>query len=371
LNLQLRSELAVSGVVETAGGVVETAAVQRSRVFYPQLESLRGLAAFVVLLHHALGGAISIDDPANPHSIRVLGIIWTFLFNGGSAVILFFVLSGFVMGLNVDLNDGLTLKLYAKFLLRRIFRLYPVVFVSIVLALAGHHYWVRQNFSLEETINFFLLRSVSANPPLWSIQVEAIVSAIYPLLLFVVVRGGNAARALILPVCIAFYFLGYGPQIVLGYVPAFILGLLIPYVGQDLMADLGRKWSLILLPVAFCVYSSTGLIGLFQLLPPSPGLLMQTIGAFYIVAFFTFWCDKVVWLETGFVRWLGRVSFSLYAVHVPVILWIAPFVAGPPSWKRVLLTVGLSVPASLLVAAIVARLVEWPFQRLGRKIASI
>jgi peptidoglycan/LPS O-acetylase OafA/YrhL len=117
--------------------MVETAAVQRPRIFHPQLESLRGLAAFIVLLHHALGGAISIGDPGLPHSIRAFGLLWTFLFNGGSAVILFFVLSGFVMGLNVDLENGLTAGLYLKFLVRRVFRLYPVVLVSIILAVAG------------------------------------------------------------------------------------------------------------------------------------------------------------------------------------------------------------------------------------------
>jgi hypothetical protein len=44
------------------------------------------------------------------------------------------------------------------------------------------------------------------------------------------------------------------------------------------MMELGRKWSLILLPVAFGVFTSSGIIGPFQLLPPSPVILMQDFG---------------------------------------------------------------------------------------------
>jgi peptidoglycan/LPS O-acetylase OafA/YrhL len=335
------------------------------RVFYPQLESLRGLAAFIVLLHHAI--PISINDPALSNALFSLAMAWGFVFHGGAAVILFFVLSGFVMGLNVDLTNGLSVGQYCEFLLRRVFRLYPVVFVSIISSLLIRWYGFGEHFSPSQVLNFFSLVDISINPPLWSIQVEAVVSAIYPILLFIVIRGGNAARGLILPVTIILYFLGYGPQLVLPHLSAFVLGLLVPYLGKELMTGLGGRWSTILLPFVFCAYSSGNVIGYYQLLPPSPPIFLQAFGAFYIVAFVTYRCQDYDWLKTGLARWLGRISYSLYAMHFWVVLAISSHFAAQPPWLRLFSTLIVGVPASLLVGALVAHTVEWPFQRLGRK----
>lgn len=339
------------------------------RVFYPQLESLRGIAAFIVVLHHAL--IISIDDPSLPEPLYLLTVVWSFLFHGGAAVILFFVLSGFVLSLNFDLTEGLRPSLYGRFLIRRVLRLYPVVFVSIVLALEKNYYWGGPAFEPRQIADMFLLRDVTLNQPLWSIQVEALVSGIYPLLLLAFVRGRNAAVGLFLPIALVAYFWGHGPEVILKYLPAFLLGLLIPTAGYDLMMKLGRSFATLSLPVVFCLYSSGIILGHYRLTGSSPALFLQMFGSFYIVAFVAFWGYDVQWLKTGIARWLGRISYSLYALHFPIVGFVASYFNEPSSWHRVVVVLAVSIPLSLLCATIAAHAIEWPFHRLGRKITSM
>ena len=66
-------------------------------------------------------------------------------------------------------------------------------------------------------------------------------------------------------------------------------------------------------------------------------------------------------LSTPLAEWLGRVSFSLYLVHLPIVLaWTR---APLPGWA----TAAAAVATSLLVAPLFYRLVEAPAQRLARR----
>ena len=69
--------------------------------------------------------------------------------------------------------------------------------------------------------------------------------------------------------------------------------------------------------------------------------------------------DRRSWLEARPLLWLGRVSYSLYLVHLPVFLVVIHALHPPAACLPLL------VPASLLVAWAFNRLVERPAQRLG------
>src|SRR5690606_12773670 len=64
-----------------------------------ELEALRGIASVIVLVHHALlgfaPGLHGLLQPDSPHAL--FGTPAFSLINGGAAVVLFFVLSGFVL----------------------------------------------------------------------------------------------------------------------------------------------------------------------------------------------------------------------------------------------------------------------------------
>ncbi|WP_162002506.1 acyltransferase [Streptomyces sp. CB01881] len=68
--------------------------------------------------------------------------------------------------------------------------------------------------------------------------------------------------------------------------------------------------------------------------------------------------------------WLGAVSFSLYLLHVPLLHTIAPLLAHPapttPGAKTLWVLEYLAI--ALAAAYLMYRLVELPFQKLGRKL---
>jgi peptidoglycan/LPS O-acetylase OafA/YrhL len=63
-------------------------------------------------------------------------------------------------------------------------------------------------------------------------------------------------------------------------------------------------------------------------------------------------------------QWLGRVSFSLYLVHMPILATLT-FVLGDDRWWLVAI---LTLPLALLAAWGFNRIVERPSHRLARAI---
>jgi peptidoglycan/LPS O-acetylase OafA/YrhL len=102
-----------------------------SHRFIPGLESVRGLAALAVCLFHT--GHIKLNEttivPAHS-SINAL-------FNGHSAVVLFFVLSGFVLRLSLANKWSQPIPIVASgYLVARLFRLFPVIVATVLVRAA-------------------------------------------------------------------------------------------------------------------------------------------------------------------------------------------------------------------------------------------
>ena len=74
---------------------------------YNALDSIRGLAALFVMLGHYLPCKL---------------VPWNFFLSGSESVIMFFMLSGFVLS-NLLFNNKTT---YYEYIIRRVFRIYPV-----------------------------------------------------------------------------------------------------------------------------------------------------------------------------------------------------------------------------------------------------
>ena len=68
-------------------------------------------------------------------------------------------------------------------------------------------------------------------------------------------------------------------------------------------------------------------------------------------------------------RWLGLRSYSLYALHFPIVLLLlyAAQSAHVTGWHAVGLTLGVGLPASVVAAAVCFRYVEGPsLERVAR-----
>jgi peptidoglycan/LPS O-acetylase OafA/YrhL len=94
--------------------------------FIPRLESLRGIAALTVVGYHVnnqLSGG-SANGWLDTLASRLIGACA----NGSSAVVTFFVLSGFVLARPLDSNPD-----PVRFLRNRVFRLFPAAAMTVTL----------------------------------------------------------------------------------------------------------------------------------------------------------------------------------------------------------------------------------------------
>lgn len=91
----------------------------------PELQSIRGIAAIVVLLHHA-----SFLFATTPHFRYWSEVV----LNAHAAVMLFFVLSGYVLSRSLS-GPELDLKRIGEFYLARAFRIYPALWLACVVGL--------------------------------------------------------------------------------------------------------------------------------------------------------------------------------------------------------------------------------------------
>jgi len=152
----------------------------------PELQSIRGLAALVVVIGHP----ISFYQPPD-----WFVTVWK-LVNSQVAVEIFFILSGFVLAnsLSRQAITGITVR---NFYIKRLFRIYPALwFVSAfaLLYVSFLHYnihlpdeadWFRGRFQAERYTPIHILASFAGmlaylSPPVWTIFVEMMGSLLLP-----------------------------------------------------------------------------------------------------------------------------------------------------------------------------------------------
>jgi peptidoglycan/LPS O-acetylase OafA/YrhL len=78
-------------------------------------------------------------------------------------------------------------------------------------------------------------------------------------------------------------------------------------------------------------------------------------------------------MVNGASRYIGKISYSMYFWHFPVIGLLAgtmPFGASMPAWLRFLLLYVVAVALSGIGASVTYRLVEQPMIKAGRQLAA-
>lgn len=368
---------------------------------FASLDGLRGVAALVVLLHHV---AFAVPWFAPTYFSQDLApegsVIWWLAYTplkiltaGPEAVIVFFLLSGFVLSLEPFRKPTFDWLGYYP---RRIVRLYVPIIASVLLAVllilviprsvgAVTGTWLEiladPRISLgtvtrEATVLFET--DFRINPPLWSLVWEVWFSLLLPLFVALVLL---LRRAWWVAVIVGFAASVAGmhfAQPALIYLPMFLIGVGLARGVEDLrsLANRIQSWRLgglvwwlltilaVLLLVLTWLIRGFGSIDTLAAATISPTTLL---GATLLLFCCAFWPGAVRALTTAPVAWLGRVSYSLYLVHVPVLLAIA-FAVGDGQWWWIVV---LAIPASLLVAWGFARVVEVPAHRLSRTVGAL
>lgn len=178
------------------------------RGFNDALLSLRGVAAFLVLIFHA-NYAFKIDgvDPGNfSGDWAATARQWILnVTNGQAAVIFFFVHSGFVLTLafsrsGVEAPGANIAGIVVGYYVKRVFRLWPMIIVSCLLMFAAQQSgygaatgaafsdWFKSH--LTEPTGYYnfkhniLLQEFNLNPFLWSLGIEVWGSILLPVFYF-------------------------------------------------------------------------------------------------------------------------------------------------------------------------------------------
>ena len=236
---------------------------------------------------------------------------WTrILFNGGAAVTLFFVLSGYVLGLSLRRGTGTVLQQFCLFLWHRVFRIYPAYFIT---TLAFWVYWQWYPFGeggldsrsffehlqlghLQQIENFLFLDQ-SINPVTWSLKVEMAGSIALPLLHFLSRKLRWRGWLLLLAAMVLLSFVpGDGNSRRSLYM--FYLGYLIVDIEQ-LPKFTGRVYSMIICVAIVLFLGAHSLVGSFGV--PFE-LLVEAVSAAGVIL--SFKPVAVVWAEFSIIHGL-------------------------------------------------------------------
>lgn len=350
----------------------------------PSLDGLRGLAATIVLLHHWLLIARPLLEGSLSWAIISQSPV-KLLTAGNEAVLVFFVLSGLVVVLPV-FRPGFS---WMGFLSARIVRLYGPVIAALALSAlliflvprdrssmpAGS--WMAETHADTVTWQSFLSqaslvpRQYSLNNPLWSLHWELLYSVLLPFATALALLVRRWALTAVL-VCCALSLAGrVFEQSELLYFPIFLMGTIMAARMPDLLAWVERPRARWFMP-AFATVSVVMLIASWLARPIIPSgtfgshvlWALAAPGAAGIVVVSLAWAPAIRFFSTRVLQWLGKISFSLYLVHVPVLATLA-FALGSDQWPLVGL---IGIPLSILVAWVFYQAVEARIHQAARRV---
>jgi peptidoglycan/LPS O-acetylase OafA/YrhL len=383
-----------------------TELVHREKAHVLPLDSIRGIAATSVVIHHLL--LMPTFLAAFPHNAW---INCSFFRSSWLLVDLFFVLSGIVMSLSYVESDFGRFSL-REFMVRRLARVYPLHIVMLIaillfrllrigLVMAGVVVAAPAAFEVNNAysfvLNVFLLHAMgfidylSWNAPSWSISVEFYTYLVFGLIvllaqrmrsltLFYVLCGLFAVGSLAF---ITFALNARSLEIptdlgILRCFVGFFLGVMTVKIVRSLPNQAGAPAQGLLQLVA--AIAAVGIVSLGEAMPGitffAPLAFAVLLGS--LLAFpDTLPLPRV--LTVGPLVWLGRRSYSIYMVHALVVLFAEYFVRalGPRPiaaldsiWAGLPATLNLVVwlAAVLAVSNVTYRYVEIPGGKLLRNV---
>jgi peptidoglycan/LPS O-acetylase OafA/YrhL len=352
------------------------------------LDGLRGVAALVVVLSHLVEGSVPALSLAMTLGIAPSGTAGWFvrtplavLWAGPEFVIVFFVLSGFVLTRSLRCAP---IRPWAYWLSRAV-RLYMPAWLSLAVAgllllvppaelSSGVQDWLA-TFTGPLNAGEIARQAALVFPPatehhgtlngvLWSLRWEVLFSLALPALLLVA-RAFRALSAPVLVACLACVGLSAG-QSYLSFLPPFLVGLVLALREDDIArwrARLHGRGALL------WTVGSLTLLGADLWLPGAvraqgAGGMLVLVGASTLVLSPLLYVSVGRILAQRRIQWLGTRSFSLYLVHHPIGVAIIALLHGPGFGLLLL----IALPTSLLAAEIFYRGIERPAHRLARRV---
>lgn len=340
------------------------------------LDALRVVAAFIVLAQH-FRLVFELQWP-----------VWLTkgLFDSKAAVMLFFVLSGYVLALSLG-GKAPSFMAYLKFGVRRIFRLYPVYWAALLLAFAvlyavqktgagqvtGLPAWFLDGTGLDlkqwllhATLVAPGMKSDFALPTVWTLMTEAKVSIVFPLLAWVILRSRMVlACGVMTALVLGSHWLDAHVVGTVAFMGMFALGTILCRMPASFWGRLGSVawWGLLILGLV--LYAAIS----WRYVMPSIwlGYYLCGLGSLIFIAGTIHW--PLMRSVLTRLQHLLRVdlSYGIYILHYPVLVALKKL-AGSVIADSPMLAFTIGVVATVGIALILHFILEKPAIALGRRL---
>jgi peptidoglycan/LPS O-acetylase OafA/YrhL len=383
---------------------------------YEELDSLRGLASSSVVIHHTLLtssvflAAHYHEEISNPllklFAYSPLHLFWA----GHEAVILFFVLSGFVLSIPFTNRK----PNYGNYVIKRVTRIYLPYIFSIALSYSLYlliqpgthetlsswfnHMWSR-DLTMKDIFSFLLMYgegSHNINTVIWSLVHEMRISLFFPLLMLFVnkyswktslIAGVSLFSSLWLYLKVGFpkqvdgieslNYIAHSFSMTFYYTSFFLIGALVAKNKDRLSSVFNNfsktlKMSLIMIgtflytiewwmpKIGYYRYNGNQYEKLF-----STAIIDYAVGLSVIILFVyalnSFRLKRILHAKPLLI--LGKVSYSLYLIHPIVLLSSINLLKDILPYTAIFMLVPI---ISIIMAVIMYKFIEEPSMKLGK-----
>ena len=348
------------------------------------LDALRGIAASVVYFQHAFS---MFPLPASGTLSGTLFRIESRVFSGAAAVDLFFVLSGFVLTLPYVGQRAKQMD-YTDFIVRRVTRLYPAYWIAVAAALAFRLLfgaqlhasalteWTAKHWTAPLTLSEVLrtlamvlpMNDLALSTVFWSLFVEMQVSLLLPFFIVVFAATTGVRSALLILVGCVVVTATMAEHSGLQFFPLFVSGIVLAKYQAEIIAALGtlsRKSSAALLTLSLVLIEVRMFVP--WRFPDMRPDYISGVGAGLLIMLVLARPRLSRGLVNPLTRLLGTASYSLYLLHLPILLAVVPPILAYTG--SVLACVAGGFTLSVIVAQGVYRFIELPCQESGRQLA--
>lgn len=362
--------------------------MQKNTRFIPELEGLRGIAALAVAVcHHIATYCISGDCaywmkpfPQEGWDGKLLTIL-TMFFNANLAVVLFFVLSGFVLSASLATQSPMPVRDIAGYYIKRVFRIYPAHIAALItmtgllllipyVAHPNYSDFFKSVYSVKLSAWSFIknaaLYNTTINPVTWTLPVEIIGSFFIPLFLLSN-RWRLPGKLLLLAVLIAISW-HYQQYLPVKYLFCFYLGMIL----KDIMEALQLKRSLPLLWTGVAVSAFSRFISTWDSGAYLPDILSAIASVLIISAILLKSSDVIFnFFDNPIIKKLGQRSYSFYIIHLsimyPIVVLLTRIGLGSINGLVANLVVTVvGITCSYYISGLLFEYVEKPFIKLGK-----
>ncbi len=349
-----------------------------------QIDALRGIAALLVLWLHVAETFVKVPE------IRARGTwlheVIQYVDLGRLGISLFFAISGFVICQSIR---GHRITGTRKFIIRRVMRLYPAFWVSLIFGTVVLWIWSGRSVDLYTLIANATMVPALLNAELiiglyWTLELELF---FYFLVAILFIRGLLHRIQVLLflaVICLALFGVFMFVPILS---PSYLAWKTMPYhLSIMLWGVLFRYWyddrhKTILLwgncielrrilgfySAALCMVAGAGILGSFL----ADGWDYLSDGVAYLLTFMIFWLGVVKYpVENRLFAWLGTISYSIYLFHPVVLVALKRLLSTWDAWWMslhlsfyLMVTVLLTVPlAAVIYYSLEKPMIAWSYK---------